>query len=191
MSEPEQQAPKLTDEEYRARPIQIGNDAKVSDPHTVWVVESPSANFPFFKNRSDVDNICYAMPVSHFDIYPSNRLTMELARMTFYHYRDREAAVEDALTRLAMIGRRCRFCLGVAHPASGSQYTPTFLVCGTCIRPYMDVMKKLPKVGLGAYLENWTAAKSSKKLKERFPDAKGFYESAALFMGQDHRKVNV
>jgi len=28
----------------------------------------------------------------------------------------------------------CRDCGGVAHPASGCQYTPTYIVCGRCIR---------------------------------------------------------
>lgn len=29
---------------------------------------------------------------------------------------------------------RCATCGGVAHPASGCQYTPTFIVCGPCTR---------------------------------------------------------
>lgn len=28
----------------------------------------------------------------------------------------------------------CRDCGGVAHPASGCSYTPTYIVCGPCIR---------------------------------------------------------
>ncbi len=180
-------APKLTDAQYRARLIELGS-IKLPDPHTVWVVEDPSTCFPFYKDRSDVDNICYQIPVAHFEKYPFGLHHLMTAHILFY--REYEPAVEDAIERLAKAGRRCRFCLGVAHPATGCQYTPTFLVCGTCIRPYQDVLNKIPKAGLGAYLERWTAAKSSKKLKERFPDAKGFYESAALFMGQDNRRFH-
>lgn len=29
---------------------------------------------------------------------------------------------------------RCRTCDGVAHPASGCVYSPTFIVCGPCTR---------------------------------------------------------
>jgi phage FluMu protein Com len=29
---------------------------------------------------------------------------------------------------------RCATCSGVAHPASGCAYTPTFIVCGPCTR---------------------------------------------------------
>ena len=29
---------------------------------------------------------------------------------------------------------RCRMCDGVAHPASGCVYSPTFIVCGPCTR---------------------------------------------------------
>lgn len=29
---------------------------------------------------------------------------------------------------------RCRTCGGVAHPATGCVYTPTFIVCGPCTR---------------------------------------------------------
>ncbi len=28
----------------------------------------------------------------------------------------------------------CRDCGGVAHPASGCQYTETWIVCGPCVR---------------------------------------------------------
>lgn len=28
----------------------------------------------------------------------------------------------------------CRDCGGVAHPASGCQYTPNWIVCGPCVR---------------------------------------------------------
>lgn len=30
----------------------------------------------------------------------------------------------------------CRTCGGVAHPASGCAYTPTFIVCGPCVRDF-------------------------------------------------------
>jgi len=33
-------------------------------------------------------------------------------------------------------GRHCAECGGVAHPASGCQYTETFLVCGPCTRKF-------------------------------------------------------
>jgi hypothetical protein len=182
--------PKRSEEEIRASLIEIGRNATTPEPHSVWVVEDPHPlGLYCHANRSEVDNICYLMPVGHFDAYPIPRQRLENGHIVFYHWKEREAAIEDAVARLAMVGRRCRFCHGAAHPATGSQYTPTFLVCGTCIRPYQDVMNKVAKVGLGAYLENWTASKSKKRLKAKHPDAKGFYESAGLFLGQDNRKV--
>ena len=32
------------------------------------------------------------------------------------------------------ITHRCPMCGGVSHPASGCVYTPTFIVCGPCVR---------------------------------------------------------
>lgn len=29
---------------------------------------------------------------------------------------------------------RCKDCGGVAHPATGCQYTETYIVCGPCVR---------------------------------------------------------
>lgn len=102
---PTEVKPKLTDAEITARLIEIGRNAKVPDPHTVWVVEDPSTYFPFYKDRSNLDNVCYAMPVSHFDVYPFSTFNLERSHIAFYHYKDREAAVADATARLAKIGR--------------------------------------------------------------------------------------
>lgn len=30
----------------------------------------------------------------------------------------------------------CRTCGGVAHPATGCVYSPTFIVCGPCVRSF-------------------------------------------------------
>lgn len=30
----------------------------------------------------------------------------------------------------------CPMCGGVSHPASGCAYTPTFVVCGPCVRDF-------------------------------------------------------
>ncbi len=183
-------APKKSEEEIRAGAIAAGQNCEVPNPHTVFVVNNPSAATLFYAGRSDIDNICYAVPIDHLSFFKWSPIRMERYNTTFYAYKDRESAMEDALQRLAMVGMRCRLCHGVAHPASGCQYTSTFLVCGTCIQPYTDVMKKVPKAGLIGWIQNWTAAKSSKKLTERFPGAKGFYESAGLFSGQDQRKLS-
>jgi hypothetical protein len=96
--------PKPTDAEITARLIEIGR-TPMPDPHTVWVVEDPSTYFPFYKDRSNLDNVCYAMPVSHFEAYPFSTFNLERSHIAFYHYKDREAAVEDATARLAKIGR--------------------------------------------------------------------------------------
>ena len=31
---------------------------------------------------------------------------------------------------------QCNFCGGVAHPASGCQYSPTMIACGPCVRSF-------------------------------------------------------
>ncbi len=97
--------PKPTDAEIIARLIEIGRNAKLPDPHTVWVVEDPSTNFPFYKDRSELDNICYAMPVSHFEAYPFSRVRLENDHIVFYHYRDYEAAKADAMQRIERFKR--------------------------------------------------------------------------------------
>jgi hypothetical protein len=175
-------APKLSEEELRERLIRIGN-TPFPDPHTLWVVEDPRPR------AQELDQICYPLGVTHMEMFPFLTKHLVDSHITFYHPNNREDAIADAIHRLAKSGYRCAFCEGVAHPATGCQYSETFLVCGTCIRPYQDFTGKVSKAGLGAYLENWTSAKSSKKLKARFPEAKSFYESAGLFLGHDHRKV--
>ena len=167
-----------TQEEVIARLIEIGRDAKVNAIHTVWCVEDPA---PL---RREFDQLCYAMPVGHLEKFPMAPLHLHTYHMAFYPYKFKEEAVADTLSRMAKHGLRCRFCHGAVHAATGCQYTETFVVCGTCIRPYQDVTGKLPKAGLPGYLESWTASKSSKKLKARFPDAKGFYESAGKYREQ-------
>lgn len=165
--------PPPTQAEIFARLIEIGKNAKVSEPHTVWVVENPPVSGRFFyQDRSDVDNICYAIPVGHLETYPFTPLHLERSSVAFYAYKDYEYAVADAVARLAQVGLRCRFCHGVVHTATACEYTRTFRVCGTCVS------------GLHAWLQSWTASKSSKKLKARFPDAKGFYECAGKFREQ-------
>ena len=36
----------------------------------------------------------------------------------------------------AFVTIRCRTCDGVAHPATGCVYSPTFIVCGPCVRSF-------------------------------------------------------
>lgn len=115
---PTEVKPKPTDAEITARLIEIGRNAKVPDPHTVWVVEDPSTYFPFYKDRSNLDNVCYAMPVSHFEMFPFSVFNLEKLHIAFYHYKDREAAVEDAIARLAKIGR------GPGHAGQAEQERP-------------------------------------------------------------------
>jgi len=45
------------------------------------------------------------MPVSHFEAYPFSLFHLERSHIAFYHYRDHEAALQDAKARLAKIGR--------------------------------------------------------------------------------------
>lgn len=167
--------PPPTQEEIFARLIEIGKNASVPTVHTVWVVEDPA---PL---RKEFNQLCYPVPVGHLEKFPIAPLHLHTYHMAFYPYKFKEDAIADTLSRMAQHGLRCRFCHGAAHAATGCQYTETFIVCGTCIQPYIDVTGRLPKAGLPGYLESWTASKSSKKLKARFPDAKGFYECAGKF----------
>ena len=184
---------KATDAEVRQRLIDIGSNAGLGPgPNTVWVVEDPSPGGPFYKDRSDVDNICYAMAPIQFETFYSGVSHLFSKHVALYPYQYREEAVADAVSRLARMGRRCRFCHGACHPASGCQYTETFIVCGTCIQPYQDVRDikdKLPPSGLVGWLVRWTAAKGARRLRDKYPDALGFYEAAGLFLGQDNRRV--
>ena len=41
---------------------------------------------------------------------------------------------EDIMEEFRTI--QCRTCGGVAHPATGCAYTPTFIVCGPCTREF-------------------------------------------------------
>ena len=179
-------APKKSQEEIIAGAIAAGQNCAVPNPHTVWVVNNPAPDTLFYRDRSDLDNICFQVPIGHLTGYIWPYISMQKNSTAFYHYKDKDAAIEDALQRLAHAGMRCRFCLGVAHAASGCQYTPTFIVCGTCIQPYIDVMDKVPKAGLPGYLESWTGGKGKRKLS-KFPGAQSFYEAAGKFMGQDNR----
>lgn len=36
---------------------------------------------------------------------------------------------------------KCSSCGGVAHPATGCQYSPTFIVCGPCVRTFWAWVK--------------------------------------------------
>ena len=181
-------APKKSEQEVIAGAIAAGQNCQVPTPHTAWCVVNPTQSTLFYHSRSDIDNICFAVPIDHLTVFKWPLVRMQINNTTFYRYEDRQAAMDDALSRLAMVGLRCRFCHGVCHPASGSQYTPTFIVCGTCIQPYIDVMDKVAKEGLPAYLEKWTGGKGKRKLS-KFPGAKSFYEAAGKFMGQDNRIV--
>lgn len=181
--------PKFTQEEIFARLIELGKNAEVKYPHTIWAVSDPNGPSLFDHDKSDIDIICYSFPVDHFEAFPFNLANLENDHVLFY--REKEYALEDAAARLAKIGRRCRFCHGVVHAATACQYSEHFVVCGRCIRPSIDSMFKIKREGLAPYLEGWTASKSSKKLKAKFPEAKGFYESAGLFLGKDNRKVSI
>lgn len=46
---------------------------------------------------------------------------------------------------------RCRTCGGVAHPATGCVYSPTFIVCGPCTREAW------------AWIRNFTAGKGRRR----------------------------
>lgn len=164
-------------EEIIARLIEIGRTASVPRPHTVWVVEDPSMSGGHYHDRSDVDNICYALPVGHLTEYPFSAFRLQRFNIVFYPYQHREAAVEDALHRLARVGRRCFFCHGVAHAASGSQYSATCIVCGPCAREF------------ARWVQTFTGGKGIRRVKARHPDAGSFYEAVARFMGMDHRKI--
>jgi|SRR5271166_1837967 len=93
--------PKPSEAEVTARLIEIGRNATVPNPHTVWVVNDPSPSTLFFRDRSDLDNICYPIPVGHMTRFPFSPVLMEKNHTTFYHHKDKEAALKDALLRLA------------------------------------------------------------------------------------------
>jgi hypothetical protein len=83
-------------EEIVARLIEIGRNAHVPNPHTVYTVEDPGEILPF-PDRSVVDNICFEMPVGHLERFPFSYARMVRVRMVFY--RDKAAALEDAHAR--------------------------------------------------------------------------------------------
>jgi hypothetical protein len=85
-----------TQEEIIARLIEIGKNAHVPNPHTVYMVEDPTEILPF-PDRTVEDNIFHAIPIGHFEIFKFSISRMERLRATFY--RDREAALEDARAR--------------------------------------------------------------------------------------------
>src|ERR1035441_4606252 len=98
-------APVRSQEEIIAAVIEAGRIAQVPRVHTAWCVQDPNVSTMFYRDRSDLDNICRQVPYYHLDKFSS--LTMTRNHTTFYAYKDREAAVEDALHRLALVGRRC------------------------------------------------------------------------------------
>jgi hypothetical protein len=87
-----------TQEEIIARLIEIGRNAHVPDPHTIYMVEDPGEILPF-PSRTVEDNIFHAIPIGHFAVFKFSEHRMAQVRATFY--RDREAALEDARARAA------------------------------------------------------------------------------------------
>ena len=65
------------------------------------------------------------------------------------HGEPAQAAVDRLATALALSdkirreqGTSCRTCGGAAHPATGCQYTPRFIVCGPCAREFWQWLVK-------------------------------------------------
>jgi hypothetical protein len=169
-------APVRSQEEIIAAVIEAGRNASVPNPHTVWVVENvPFGPYPY-PDRSDLDNICYALPVGHLERFPFPAARLVRCNIAFYPYKERAAAEADALHRLARAGRRCFFCWGVAHSATGCHYSPTCLVCGPCARAFAQ------------WVVVFTNGKGIRRVKARHPDAGTFYEAVGRFVGQDHRR---
>lgn len=98
-------APKLSEEEVFARVIAAGKNCALPKVHTIWVVNNPSPSTLFYRDRSDLDNICYAIPVGHLTRFPFSPFIMERNQTTFYAYQDKEAAIKDAQQRLDKPGR--------------------------------------------------------------------------------------
>jgi hypothetical protein len=101
--------------------------------HTIWIVFSPGV-------RHDAVDIVYSIAVGSVDAFMQMFGSLRAVddRVTVYRYEDEDAAREDAAARITARdfarGTRCRDCGGVAHPATGCQYTPTWIVCGPCTR---------------------------------------------------------
>jgi len=55
---------------------------------------------------------------------------------------------------------QCSFCEGVAHPATGCQYTPTMIACGSCTRRFWQ------------WVGRHTAEKRLRDQKRKAPDMK-------------------
>ena len=85
-----------TMEEIIERLKEIGRNAHVPNPHTIYMVEDPPEILPF-PDRTVEDNIFHSIPTGHFSIFKFSIHRMTLLRATFY--RDREAALEDARVR--------------------------------------------------------------------------------------------
>ena len=68
-------APKLSEAEVFARVIAAGKNCALPKVHTIWVVNNPSPSTLFYRDRSDLDNICYAIPVGRLTQFLSLRLS--------------------------------------------------------------------------------------------------------------------
>ena len=63
---------------------------------------------------------------------------------------------------------RCSFCPGVAHPATGCQYTPNMIACASCVRECW------------AWVQSHTNGKARRRARngrEMVQTARTFYES--------------
>ncbi len=86
----------LSQKEIVARLKEIGANAAVPNPHTIYMVEDPSPILAY-QDRSVADNCFTAVPIGHFELFKFSMHRMVLYRATFY--RDREAAWQDAEAR--------------------------------------------------------------------------------------------
>lgn len=56
------------------------------------------------------------------------------------------------------VTHRCPTCGGVSHPVSGCVYSPTFIVCGPCVRDFAK------------WVQDFTNAKGRRKGRPSFYD---------------------
>lgn len=85
-------------EEIYARLIELGRNAKIPNPHSVWVVESQDSFR--YDNRSELDHICYLIPVLHLELFPFSVYRLQSASIVFFAYKDYDAAISEANRRI-------------------------------------------------------------------------------------------
>lgn len=66
--------------------------------------------------------------------------------------------MDDDNEEVGFVTHWCPTCGGVSHPASGCVYSPTFIVCGPCVREFAQ------------WIQDFTNSKGRRKGRPSFYD---------------------